>query len=214
MAGWLRALEKQEITPKELASLPSYDGEPHGATIRLTRARLYHRIGGERNLLKKYEKDVRFWPAPDGRHLVVQDVSGYGPIDLVNYAGDVSGLPPLAFEGLETTYRGYPFTFIRWVADSWRILCATVHPPEVRGYLFLTKWNINVITGTRERVSERLVLVSPIVSDWRLVPIPNGAPAKRIQPILERLTRDETEWVRNSAREALDRVLKRALRED
>jgi len=201
VVGWMRDLESAGGRD---AAPPSR--EPHGFTVEITEARVYLRSGSKRRLIKKFKGDLRFWPSPDGTKLLLQKVSRDGRIRIIDSTGQVAPLLGRAVEGLDPTFNKYPFSFVRWDEDSQHITVLTAHRPEARGYVFVARWRMHTASGERTLVDERLLLLSDEVSDWLLKPIPSGATAGQVAPILRRLTGHDDAWVARAAREALARI--------
>ena len=221
------------------------EGEPHGLTVDVVKARVYVNTPDGRRLVREYEEgesrdlppdevlterpqqpgvivragltgkyrlwydregDIRLWPSPDGTRLLTQKASRHGPIEVIASDGSVKPLPAATAKGLASTYSRFPFAFIQWEPDSQHIIAVSTHRPEARGYAFLARWRLNMLTGQRKPLGEWLMLLSDEVGDWRLVPVPEGASIQQAQSALRNLTQGEALWVRHAASQALDQL--------
>lgn len=180
-------------------------GEPHGTRMSVRRALVYRRDGGKREFVAQYRDDVRFWPSPEGRRLAVQRVWRDGPLEIVGADGRVRPLPDAALRGLAPTFNEYPLGFVQW-EDGRRIVAASVHTPEKRGYPFVARWRVDVVTGDRELLAKEMLLLSRQVADWRLLPLPPDPTPEQAEAILRPLARSEVEWIRKTAQEYLDNL--------
>ena len=189
-------------------------GEPHGVRMSVRRAQVYLVGEGRRkDFLTQYRYDVRFWPSPEGVRLAVQRVWRDTPIEVVDARGRVLPLPDAALEGLPPTYNEYPLGFVQWDNER-RLVAVSIHTPKARGYPFVARWRVDVMTGERALVDEKLLLLSPRVADWRLLPLPQDPAPEQAEAILQPLADSETEWVRQAAQEYLDNIRRlRALEE-
>ena len=211
VVGWMDDLEAEDAGKTGVSEVRrAYGGEPHGFSVEVTEASVYLQGEEDAEPIAVYKGDVRFWPSPDGTMLIVQTAWRDAPIEIVDTDGSAKLLPYGSTLGLGPTYNNFPFAFMRWLKDSRRIIVLTVHRPEVRGYVYISKWLLDLETGIRELAEERLLLLSSEVSDWRLVPISMGATASEVLPILNKLAQDDEMWVRDAARRALSLVNRRA----
>lgn len=204
---WLLGADRRAVPIEEsFAEAADEDGpplgEPHGARMSVQRAQVYLSDGRRRAFIKQYRDDVRFWPSPDGRRLAVQHVWRDGPLEIVDAERRVRPLPDAALAELAPTYNDYPLGFVQW-DDGRHLIAASVHTPAKRGYPYVARWRVDVLTGDRELVADEMLLLSGHVADWRLIPLPPNPTPEQAEAILRPLAESGTEWIRKTAQEYL-----------
>ena len=191
--------------------LPGLHNEPHGFLVKVVKAKLYRRLeDGDLDLLKTFDRNIRFWLAPNGLQVATQDAWRDNKIRVYGISGRVRKVPIIALEGLPPTYGGgFPFAFVRWEPDSEHIIVASVHPPSVEGYAYIALWRLNMSSGRRDLYARRILLLSEEVSDWRLIKLTRDDTLKDVERKLLEIVADSDGWVRRAALRSLVTVRER-----